>query len=385
MANGLRAQPTLRSPPGGGGQLQAGSLIEFVDSLPEQRSLIERLQGNNGLNPGDPSGKSQIQTFEQAILKGELDEARVQKLIRRNPLAAATFASALDQRSNPQSRQNILGRNFSPGAPRQAPVSEAPPVGNVPDVVSSQQFAQVAPEISAQEPQANLQRAILEAANAGDLDLVDRLRKSFGQDDGETPFAKVNPKDFTPASVAKFEQTRRPSDLRRAAALKKDKITGSQRLAAGFAVRLEQSGRVIDELGPKFTDAASRFAGILPRELQSTERLKVEQAERNFVNSVLRRESGAAISASEFENAEQQYFPRPGDSEAVISQKRENRITVQKSFELEAEAAFSALKNSLPSVTVKVLGKNIQVGSIVTNSRGQKGRVEQDGSITVLP
>jgi len=37
---------------------------------------------------------------------------------------------------------------------------------------------------------------------------------------------------------------------------------------------------------------------------------------------VLRKESGAAIAASEFDNAEKQYFPQPGDSDQVISQKR---------------------------------------------------------------
>lgn len=34
-----------------------------------------------------------------------------------------------------------------------------------------------------------------------------------------------------------------------------------------------------------------------------------------------------AISESEFASARQQYFPQPGDSAAVIEQKRQNRIT----------------------------------------------------------
>lgn len=52
---------------------------------------------------------------------------------------------------------------------------------------------------------------------------------------------------------------------------------------------------------------------------------QAEQAQRDFINAVLRRESGAAISKSEFDNAFKQYFPQPGDSQKVIAQKRRNR------------------------------------------------------------
>lgn len=51
----------------------------------------------------------------------------------------------------------------------------------------------------------------------------------------------------------------------------------------------------------------------------------VEQAQRDFVNAVLRRESGAVISPSEFANAQQQYFPQVGDTPQVIAQKAKNR------------------------------------------------------------
>lgn len=49
----------------------------------------------------------------------------------------------------------------------------------------------------------------------------------------------------------------------------------------------------------------------LPSFLQSAERQKFEQAKRNFVNAVLRNESGAVIADSEFKNADKQYFPQP--------------------------------------------------------------------------
>jgi len=52
---------------------------------------------------------------------------------------------------------------------------------------------------------------------------------------------------------------------------------------------------------------------------------KAEQAQRDFINAVLRQESGAAIGAGEFDNARKQYFPQPGDSAAVRQQKAANR------------------------------------------------------------
>ena len=49
------------------------------------------------------------------------------------------------------------------------------------------------------------------------------------------------------------------------------------------------------------------------------------QAQRDFINAVLRKESGAAIGKDEFDNARQQYFPQPGDSNEVKQQKANNR------------------------------------------------------------
>lgn len=59
---------------------------------------------------------------------------------------------------------------------------------------------------------------------------------------------------------------------------------------------------------------------------------QVEQAQRDFVNAVLRQESGASISESEFQNAKKQYFNQPGDSAAVKAQKAANRKTAIEGF-----------------------------------------------------
>ena len=61
-----------------------------------------------------------------------------------------------------------------------------------------------------------------------------------------------------------------------------------------------------------------------------------ENAARTFINAQLRRESGAVISPSEFESAEKQYLPVPGNSPEVIAQKRRNRESAYRSMRLSA-------------------------------------------------
>jgi hypothetical protein len=76
-----------------------------------------------------------------------------------------------------------------------------------------------------------------------------------------------------------------------------------------------------------------------PNALKSAERQQFEQAQRDFVNATLRRESGAAISDTEFANAKQQYFPQPGDSTEVVAQKTANRQLTINSLQLSGGTA----------------------------------------------
>lgn len=54
---------------------------------------------------------------------------------------------------------------------------------------------------------------------------------------------------------------------------------------------------------------------------------QIRQAERNFMTAILRRESGAQISPSEFDTGEKLYFPRPGDDAKTLEQKAQARQT----------------------------------------------------------
>lgn len=124
------------------------------------------------------------------------------------------------------------------------------------------------------------------------------------------------------------------------------KPTAEQSKAATFAKRLEQAEGVfsgLSDAGDKGTDigTAVQRSRLFPEVFKQGAVKQRQQAERNFVNAILRRESGAAISPSEFENAEMQYFPRAGDDENVLAQKLANRQLALEG--LKAEAGGTAL------------------------------------------
>src|SRR3990167_11115950 len=134
--------------------------------------------------------------------------------------------------------------------------------------------------------------------------------------------------------------------------------TAAQSSANGYADRVAEANVVIDTLGSKFT---GKFAigGSLPNTLQSGDRQAYEQANRNFVNAVLRRESGAAISPTEFTSAEKQYFPQAGDQPQVVRQKEVSRNTAINNLYRESNVT----RPVLPGQIIESDGKRYRVGS----------------------
>lgn len=117
--------------------------------------------------------------------------------------------------------------------------------------------------------------------------------------------------------------------------------------AAGFAKRLQQSEEIFDSLlnsGYQGPNRGQAIAGaILPNELISPQFQKFDQATRNYINATLRRESGASIAESEFQNARKQYIPQPGDTDEMLAQKAANRRQVFENFRAEGQSAFDKM------------------------------------------
>jgi hypothetical protein len=73
-----------------------------------------------------------------------------------------------------------------------------------------------------------------------------------------------------------------------------------------------------------------------------------DQARRNFITAVLRKESGASIPHDEYYNEERKYFPQPNDDAATIRQKQNARETAIKALEIQAGPGARYIKEFQP-------------------------------------
>ena len=145
--------------------------------------------------------------------------------------------------------------------------------------------------------------------------------------------------------IDKKELARKEKELEQKATIEKQ-LPAGQYAAGTYARRIEQAQTVFDELEKQGYDRGSLSESVksfLPARVQNNALRAQEQAERNFVNALLRRESGAAIAPTEFASAEQQYFPRSGDSPEVKAQKRANRLQVLAGLQAEAGKALEKI------------------------------------------
>ena len=136
-----------------------------------------------------------------------------------------------------------------------------------------------------------------------------------------------------------------------------------QGLATGFGMRMKESNAILNAMedrgitntgvtrsvvsgvlgaipaiGEKLEEKTSAAMNVLPSWAggPSAEQQQVEQARRNFITAVLRKESGAVISPQEFMAEEKKYFPQLGDLEPVVRQKREAREIAIRAMDLQS-------------------------------------------------
>lgn len=115
-------------------------------------------------------------------------------------------------------------------------------------------------------------------------------------------------------------------------------LNDTQAKALLFGTRMQEANKTLEGIEGKYSPAAINaktgaenlpliggLAGMAGNYALSEQDQQAEQAQRDFINAVLRRESGAVISEAEFANAKKQYFPQPNDKTANLEQKSRNR------------------------------------------------------------
>ena len=105
--------------------------------------------------------------------------------------------------------------------------------------------------------------------------------------------------------------------------------TVDQAKANQFAVSAQQANSILNT--SNYQLGSVEFP--IPNAFKSPERQQFEQAARQFVNAVLRRESGATITDDEFKNKYKELIPAAGDSSLVLAQKQSARNSAVQSIQ----------------------------------------------------
>jgi hypothetical protein len=151
----------------------------------------------------------------------------------------------------------------------------------------------------------------------------------------------------TPSQLSSFKYWERGNDAERAASLYEDKIT--------------KFG-----LWDQFRLSSDKWPNMLKSETMQN----YNQAMRQFTEARLRKDSGAAIPESEFENDRKMYFAQPGDSESVIKRKKEARLETLNALARESGPAYINSFGEPPPPPKKPAGKAVTKGQIVYRSDG---------------
>jgi len=162
-------------------------------------------------------------------------------------------------------------------------------------------------------------------------------------------------------------------------------LTGDEEFTeGGFANRMEKADEYVqtfeDDVLLKTGDYPSakegvkfRAKGKLPSEFQGEEYKRYIQAQEDFISSILRYESGAAISDEEYIRDARKYFPQPGDSKNVIDQKRRSREIVTNTMILSSKGGYQVIKDSLDDV----ISYNEETGNLEINNSGESQSNEE--------
>ena len=162
-------------------------------------------------------------------------------------------------------------------------------------------------------------------------------RKAYMQSD-DRPMAGADPeigllrKDLLRMQVERAGEPKEPNQ--------------TQFTSAGFAGRMEQAEPILTSVAPSIVGMSMPSFELQTNSwfakptFQSQDVQSYMQAARNFINSVLRRESGAVISPEEFREARAQYLPIAGDTPQALAQKAANRKTVIDTMRRSAGGAY---------------------------------------------
>ncbi len=125
--------------------------------------------------------------------------------------------------------------------------------------------------------------------------------------------------------------------------------TPVQAQAATYATRIANSSPILQDTLPKISKTEFQLGKLLPNQVRSADYQRFITAAKDIVAANLRKESGAAISQSELDDAFQRYIPVPGDKPAVIADKAKTRDLILQGLSNESGGAYRPSSSSTPT------------------------------------
>lgn len=114
----------------------------------------------------------------------------------------------------------------------------------------------------------------------------------------------------------------------------------------GLSAHQELSQPEMEQALLQWTDSIAGNFGVLGRKFQDAEYQQAKRAADEFLAMVLRKDTGAAVTAQEFELYGPIYLPMPGDKPEVIAAKRNAREQFLRGMEMGAGTAGPLIRQS---------------------------------------
>lgn len=138
-------------------------------------------------------------------------------------------------------------------------------------------------------------------------------------------------------------------------------LTESQGNATAYGLRMKEAESILEELAKQGVLRGAMVEAIpfignaagkaLPSDFMGTsqQQQQVNQAKSNFITAVLRKESGAVISDSEFAREDEKYFPQVNDGPGVIKQKANARRLAIEAMKFQAGPGAKEIDKYVPN------------------------------------
>lgn len=268
----------------------------------------------------DKDRRGQLAAVEYVLGRPDVDPA-LKEAIRRNPQIAAKFLGEAGKPPKYDTHNydgNIV--QTRPDQPGISPVARIPGMREVDDGAGGKKLVEITPSLPIpHQRQPNIGSPTPGQYQGNPQGFQDRFSGAGAQ---------PTPGQMQPNRVQTVYEPPPPTNPE----AMPGKPTDEQNKAAGFAKRMFNAEATFQN--QKVVEAATTLSNrqradipVVGNYLVSKEFQKFDQASRDFINALLRRESGAVIQPSEFTDARKQYLPTPGDDPETLAQKRTNRQT----------------------------------------------------------